>query len=193
MTYFVINPELYERERIVLEFIKKFPNVHHNALLKMIVPKYMAKATFEKTRDYLLEREVISVQKKGNMKIYVLTLNYELKSQQHIERLTNTAFHNLKNHIKKLETDYRHKDVNEKIMIANSLLKNIFQTDTGFTILDSVKNPKKTLYRDEHLTIQQLIHEVFKIIYSDKDYDTIYPTIMGHIWSIMPTDYQDSS
>jgi DNA-binding ferritin-like protein (Dps family) len=193
MTYFVINPELYERERIFLEFIKKFPDVHHNALLKMIVPKYMAKTTFEKTRDYLLEREAISVQKKGNMKIYVLTLNYELKSQQHIERLTNTAFHNLKNHIKKLETDYRHKDVNEKIAIANSLLKNILQTDTGFTILDSVKNPRKTLYHDEHLTIQQLIHEVFKIIYLDKDYDTIYPTIMSHIWSIMPTDYQDSS
>ena len=193
MTYFVINPELYERERTVLEFIKKFPDVHHNALLKMIVPKYMAKTTFEKTRNYLVEREVILVQKKGNMKIYVLTLNYELKSQQHIERLTNTAFHNLKNHIKKLETDYRHKDVNEKIAIANSLLKNILQTDTGFTILDSVKNPKKTLYHDEHLTIQQLIHEVFKIIYLDKDYDTIYPTIMSHIWSIMPTDYQDSS
>ena len=193
MTCFVINPELYERERTVLEFIKKFPDVHHNALLKMIVPKYMAKTTFEKTRDYLLEREAISVQKKGNMKIYVLTLNYELKSQQHIERLTNTAFHNLKNHIKKLETDYRHKGVNEKITIANSLLKNILQTDAGFTILDSVKNPKKTLYHDEHLTIQQLIHEVFKIIYSDKDYDTIYPTIMSHIWSIVPTDYQDSS
>jgi hypothetical protein len=193
MTYFVINSELYERERIVIEFIKKFPDVHHNALLKMIVPKYMAKTTFEKTRDYLLEREVISVQKKGNMKIYVLTLNYELKSQQHIERLTNTAFHNLKNYIKKLETDYRHKDVNEKITIANSLLKNILQTDTGFTILDSVKNPRKTLYHDEHLTIQQLIHEVFKIIYLDKDYDTIYPIIMSHIWSIMPTDYQDSS
>ena len=193
MTYFVINPELYERERIVLEFIKKFPDVHHNALLKMIVPKYMAKTTFEKIRNYLLEREAISVQKKGNMKIYVLTLNYELKSQQHIERLTHTAFHNLKNQIEKLGTDYVHKDVTEKITIANLLLKNIFQTDIGFTILDSVKNPKKILYRDEHLTIQQLIHEVFKIIHSDKDYDTIYPTIMCHIWSIMPTDYQNPS
>ena len=193
MTYFVINPTLYERERIVLEFIKNYPDVHHNALLKMIVPKYMAKTTFEKTRNSLLEREVISVRKKGNMKIYVLTLNYEQKSQHHIERLTTTAFHNLKNHIKKLETEYRHKDVNEKITIANSLLKNILQTDAGFTILDSIKNPKKTLYHDEHLTIQQLIHEVFKIIYSDKDYDTINCTIMSHLWSIIPTDYQDSS
>jgi hypothetical protein len=193
MTYFQINPELYERERIVLEFIKKYPDVHHNSLLKMIVPKYMAKATFEKTRDSLFEKELISVKKQGNMKIYVSTFNYEQKSLQHFEKLTNTSFHNLKNYIKKLETDYRHKAISEKTSIANSLLKNIIQTDTGFTILDSLKNPKRMLYHDEHLTIQQLIHETFKIIHSDKDYDTIYPTVMGNLWNIMPRDYQDPS
>jgi hypothetical protein len=193
MTYFESSLELYEREMIVLGFIKKCPNVHHNSLLKMIVPKYMAKTTFEKTKDSLLKKELISVKKQGNMKIYVSTFNYEQKSLQHFERLTNTSFHNLKNFIKKLETDYRHKAISEKISVANSLLKNIIQTDTGFTILDSIKNPKRMLYHDEHLSIQQLIHETFKIIYSDKDYDTIYPTVMGTLWNIMPQDYQDLS
>lgn len=192
MTYFQINPELHERERVVLEFIKKNPDVHHNSLLKMIVPKYMAKATFEKMRDSLFEKELISVKKQGNMKIYVSTFNYEQKSMQHFERLTNASFHNLKNYIKKLETDYRHKAVSEKISIANSFLKNIIQTDTGFIILDSLKNPKHMLYHDEHLIIQQLIHEIFKIIYSDKDYDTVYPIVMGNLWNIMPQDYPDS-
>lgn len=193
MTYFHINPKLYERESILLEFIKKYPDVHHNSLLNMIVPKYMAKATFEKTRDSLLKKELISVKKQGNMKIYVSTFNYEQKSLQHFERLTNTSFHNLKNYIKKLETDYRHKAVSEKISIANSFLKNIIQTDAGFTILDSLKNSKRMLNHDEHLTIQQLIHETFKIICSDKDCDTIYPTVMGNLWNIMPQDYQDLS
>ena len=192
MTYLEPDSELYERERIILEYIKNNPDIHHNALMKMIVPEYMAKTTFEKTRDSLLEKDIVSVQKKGNMKFYVPTLNYATRFQQHIERITNTSFHNIKNYIKKLETDYQHKDVNEKIVIANSLLKNILQTDNGFTLLDSNKNSKKTLYRDEHLEIQQLINRIFAIIHNDKDHDTIYPTVMSYLSTSMPKNYLES-
>jgi len=64
MTYLEPNSELYERERIVLDCIKNNPDIHHNALLKMIVPEYMAKTTFEKTRDSLLEKQIIQFKKK---------------------------------------------------------------------------------------------------------------------------------
>jgi len=170
----------------VLESIKTNPDLHHNALLKLIVPEFMAKTTFEKTRDSLLEKEIIFVQTKGNMKFYHLTENYEHKSQQHIEWSTNILFHDLKSQIKRLQTDYPHKDVDEKITIANSLLRNLLKTDNGFTVLDSVKNPKKTLYRDEHLTIQQLIHHVFEVIKHDKDFEIIFPTIVSYLGIIMP-------
>ncbi|CAD6518290.1 conserved hypothetical protein [metagenome] len=69
MTYIEHTSDLYERERIVLEFIKKYPEKHHNALISMIVPTCMAKATFEKTRDSLLEKEIIGVQKKRQYEI----------------------------------------------------------------------------------------------------------------------------
>lgn len=180
------NLETYERERIVLENIKNNADLHHNALLKIIVPKFMAKTTFEKTRDSLLEKEIITVQRKGNMKFYFLTENYEQKSQRHIERSTTNSFHDLKLKIKKLDVDYPHKDVDQKIIIANSLLRNLLNADNGFTILDSAKNPKKTLYRDEHLTIQQLIHHVFDVIKHDKDFEIIFPTILSYLGIIMP-------
>jgi len=185
------NLEMYERERIVLENIKNNPDLHHNAVLKLIVPEFMAKTTFEKTRDSLLEKEIITVQTKGNMKFYCPTENYEQKSQRHIERSTNNSFHDLKLKIKKLETDYPHKDIDEKIMIANFLLRNLLQTDNGFTVLDSTKNPKKTLYRDEHLTIQQLIHQVFEAIRHDKDSKIILPTIVSYLRISMPKDSLD--
>ncbi len=185
------NLEMYERERIVLESIKLNPNLHHNALLKLIVPEFMAKTTFEKTRDSLLEKEIITVQTKGNMKFYYPTENYEQKSQQHIERSTNNSFHDLKLQIKRLEIDYPHKDVDEKIIIANSLLRNLLQTDNGFTILDSAKNPKKTLYSDEHLTIQQLINQVFEVIRHDKNFEIIFPTIISYLGIIMPKNSLD--
>jgi hypothetical protein len=151
----------------------------------------MAKTTFEKTRDSLLEKEIISVQNKGNMKFYFPTENYEHKSQQHIERSTTNSFHDLKLKIKKLDADYHHKDVDEKIVIANSFLRNLLNTDNGFTILDSAKNPKKTLYKDEHLTIQQLIHQTFEIVRHDKDFEIIFPTIVSYLGIIIPKNSFD--
>lgn len=172
--------KMYERERVVLETIKNNPNLHHNTLIKEIVPKYMAKTTFEKTRDSLLEKEIIFVKKQGNMKFYLPTENYEEKIQHKVERNTHNSYHDLKLKIKKLDFDYSHKDVDEKMTLANSLLRNLIRVDNGFTLLDSVKNPKKTLYHDEHLTIQQLIHNVFKIIRKDKDFEIIFPSIMSN-------------
>ncbi|GKS67446.1 hypothetical protein YTPLAS73_09930 [Nitrosarchaeum sp.] len=190
ISYIEPTSESYERERIIFECIQNNPNIHHNAIMKKIVPKYMAKTTFEKTRDLLIEKEMIFVEKKGNMKYYHPTLDYAVKFQQHVERITNSSYRNLKNYVKKLDEDYRHKDANEKIKIANSVLKNLLQTDNGLTLLDSNKNPKKTLYHDEHLEIQQLIHQVFAIIQNDRDHDTIFPTVMGYLDSCMPKNYQ---
>lgn len=180
------NLESYERERIFLETIKKNPELHHNAILKQIVPQFMAKTTFEKTRDSLLDKEIIFVKKQGNMKFYFPVQNYEEKLQQRIEQKTNNSYHDLKLQIKRLDTDYPHKDIDEKIKLVNSILKNLTLTDNGFTFLDSFKNPKKTLYRDEHLTIQQLIYHVFEIIRKDDDFEIIFPTIssiVGYVTS----------
>ncbi len=180
------NLEVFERERVVFQSIRDFPDLHHNALLKQIVPKFMAKTTFEKIRDSLLEKEIISVKIQGNMKFYIPTENYEEKLHHRIEHNTNATFHDLKLKIKKLDADYSHKDADEKISLANTLLRNLIQVDNGFTLLDSVKNPKKTLYRDEHLTIQQLINYVFKVIRKDRDFEIIFPSIISNLEILMP-------
>jgi hypothetical protein len=186
MSHFEPNFNVYERERIVLQCIKNNPKSHHNALVQIIVPKFMAKTTFEKSRDSLLEKEIIFVEKKGNMKFYIPTPNYKEKSQQHLEQNTNKTFHDLKLKLRRLDVDYPHKDVDEKILIATMLLQSLLQTDNGFTILDSIKNPKKTLYRDEHLMIQQLISQIFKIIKNDIDYEWISPTIVSYHQANLP-------
>ena len=130
---------MYERERIIFENIKDNPDLHHNALLKLVVPKFMAKTTFEKTRNSLIEKEIIYVQSKGNMKFYHITENYTHKAAQHIEQTTNNSFHDLKLQTKRLGTDFPHKDIDEKINTSNSILRRLLQTDNGFTILDSLK------------------------------------------------------
>jgi hypothetical protein len=186
MSRFEPNKNNYERERIILESIRNNPHLHHNALVKIIVPEYMAKTTFEKVRDSLITKEIIFVEKKRNMKFYIFTTNFKEKSQQHLEQSTNKTYHDLKLKIKKLNMDYSHKDIDQKISIGTMLLKSLLQTDNGFTILDSIKNPKKTLYRDEHLTIQQLIFQLFQIIKNDADYEVIFPTIVSYHQDVLP-------
>jgi len=186
MNHYEPNFNIYERERIVLQCIQNNPKSHHNALLKIIVPEFMAKTTFEKSRDSLLNKDIIFVEHKGNMKFYVPTPNYREKSQQRLEQNTNKTFHDLKLKINRLDTDYPHKDIDEKILIGTILFKSLLETDNGFTILDSIKNPKKTLYHDEHLMIQQLISHIFKIIKKDIDYELIFPTIVSYHRANLP-------
>ena len=169
----------FEREKVILEEIKKNPDRHHNALIKALVPKFMAKSTFEKTRDSLIEKNVISCHMKGNRKFYQITENYQKTSMQLMERIAHSNFQYLQHEIKRLEENFHHKDVNEKISKSVQMLRELLQTDNGFTLLDSVKNSKKTLYRDEHLTIQEMISFVFYCITKQSDSEIILPMVVS--------------
>ena len=177
MSQFEPEGTSFERERAILEEIHKNPKLHHNALIKLMVPKYMAKTTFEKTKNHMLEKNVLSVTKRGNKNFYNITENYQKKSLQLVERVSHENYQHLQHEIKRLG-DYHHKDVNEKILTCVQLLRELLQTDNGLTLLDSIKNPKKTLYKDEHLAIQEMISKVFDIILDDQDFELIYPVVM---------------
>jgi hypothetical protein len=181
MTYYEPKDARIEREKIVLDQVRKNPNLHHNALLKLVVPEFMAKTTFEKTKNALLEKNVLTVMQKGNMKFYSATENYNVKSLQQIERISHANYQTLQHEIKRANEDFHHKDVTEKISMSVRLLRKLLQTDNGFTILDATKNPKKTLYKDEHLEIQEMISKIFEVITNDKDFELVYPTVMSYL------------
>jgi len=170
-----------ERERVILEEIKNNPKSHHNALLKKIVPKYMAKATFEKTRNELIEKNILTFTYQGNRKFYQITEKYEHKAIQIIERITISNFQFLKHEIKRINEKSYHNDVNEKILSFSNILRKLLQTDQGFTFLDSIKNSKKTLYKNEHLEIQEMIYFVFYSITKEKESKIILPTVLSCI------------
>jgi hypothetical protein len=182
----------FERERAILEEVQNNPNLHHNALIKSIVPKYMAKTTFERTKNRLIEKNILSVSQIGNKKFYSITENYQKSSLQLIERISHENYQSLQHEIKKIKEDYHHKDVNEKITTCVQLLIGFLQTDNEFTLLDAVKNPKKTLYKDEHQTIQEMISKVFKMINDDKDFEIIYPTVMSYIENTVSKIFQET-
>ena len=171
----------FEREMVVLEEIQKNPNIHHNGLIKLLVPKYMAKSTFEKTKNKLIEKNVLSVRLDGNKKFYSIVEDYQKKPLQLMERISHEKYQFLQHQIKKFQETYIHKDVNEKISLSIELLSDLLKTDNEFTILDSIKNSKKTLYKDEHQNIQEMIAKIFELIVEDKKLELIFPIVMKNI------------
>jgi len=192
MSRFEANNISFERERAVLDAIRKNPDLHHNGLIQLIVPKYMAKTTFEKTKNHLLEKNVLEVFQKGNRKFYCITDNYQKKSQQLIEGISHENYQYLQHEVRREKENYHHKDVNEKISKSVQLLRGLLQTDNEFTLLDSVKNAKRTLYKDEHQIIQEMISKVFEMIKADKDFEIIYPAVMSYIENTVSKIYQET-
>ena len=171
----------FEREKAILEAIKNNPHLHHNEIIKIVVPAHMAKATFEKTRDELIEKNILSYSMKGNKKFYHITENYQTKTLHLIERITHLNFQNLQHEVKHWNENYHHKDVNEKILYSRQILKNLFQIDNEFTFLDAIKNSKKTLYKDEHQIIQEMISNIFLNITNDKDSEIIFHSMINYV------------
>ena len=181
MSQFEPEETSFERERAILEEIKNNPNLHHNALIKSIVPKYMAKTTFEKTKNRLIEKNILTVSQIGNKKFYSITENYQKSSIQLMERISHEKYQILQQEIRRIKDDYLHKDVNEKISTCVQLFKSLLQVDNGFTFLDSIKNAKRTLYKDEHLAIQEMISIIFHTISDGKDSELVYPQVMSYL------------
>ena len=121
----------------------KHPKMHHNSLIKIIVPKYMAKTTFEKTRNNLIEKNILNSIMDGNRKFYLITKKYGEKTLQLTERISHEDYQRLQHEIKKMEESFHHKDISEKKNLSVTIITKLLQTDNSFTILDSIKNPKK--------------------------------------------------
>ena len=171
----------FERERVILEAIKNHPYLHHNEIIKIIVPEYMAKTTFEKTRDDLIKKNIMSYSMKGNKKFYQITQNYQTKTLHSIERVSHLNFQVLQHEVKHWKENYHRKEVSEKILYSQQLLKKLFQIDNEFTFLDAIKNSKKTLFKDEHQKIQEMVSDIFFNITSDKDSEIIFQSMINHL------------
>ena len=144
------NIKIYERERIILQSIKDNPDLHHNGLIKLIVPQYMAKTTFENARNSLIEKEILFVKKKGNMKFYIPTPNYKEKSQQRLEQNTNKAFHDIKLRIKDLDvSSIDNNSIKDFIDLIKDLLKkDNYSSLEILNIIDILENNISIIYNN---------------------------------------------
>ena len=181
------------RELTVLDYIDRFPNSNHNALMKEVVVKNkeMAKKTFEKTIQSLISKGIIKFYNAKNMKFYVRVDDFKENYDGTLEKATGLMFQFMQKEVERIEKNYKNFSIEEKCFQVSYHLRNVLQTDTGFTILDSMKDRDDTLYKDEHQKNQQLVAKLLNIVRNDKDFLTVYPIVMNSL-GIFPTmDYQE--
>lgn len=65
-----------KRERAVVRVIRLHPDIHHNELKRLIVPRYMAIKTFENIIKDLVERRIVNVTSVKNRKHYSVPLGF---------------------------------------------------------------------------------------------------------------------
>ncbi len=194
MTYNAEENKPIGRELIVLDYIDRFPKANHNSLMKEVVekePREMAKKTFEKTIQSLISKGIIKFYKAKNMKFYVRVGDFKEKYDGTLEKATGTMYRFMQKEVERIEKNYKNFSIEEKCFQVSYHLRNVLQTDTGFTILDSMKDRDDTLYQDEHQKNQQLVGRLLAIVRNDKDFLTVYPIVMNSL-GIFPTmDYQE--
>lgn len=59
-----------KRERAIFRIIRSHPDIHHNRLKRMVVPRYMATKTYEHIIKDFIERKMINVENVKNRKSY---------------------------------------------------------------------------------------------------------------------------
>lgn len=193
MAQYSHKAESIEREIQILNVIENNPNLNHNSIINIIVnkEKSMAKATFEKSIKNMLEKNIINVEQIGNKKYYSIKQDYEHIHQTRLERGTEILFHSIKKQSQHLKERYQHLSIDEKSHSVIQIILDCLTVGGGFTIIDALKNPKKILYKDEQIFIQEIINEMFHLMKNDKDFEHTYKIVSSYLLPDLSENYQN--
>jgi len=170
--------EMTHYEFEILETIQKNPDIHHNALLKLVVPKFMAKKTAEKAIKSLSERGMIYIHKVGRQTQYSFNegkdqINPEdLKKSILIWSLVDAS------EVKQLKQRYSELSTMQKTAESLFQIQLALQNISKLTFLEALENPNEEPLKNEKLKLKKIIRNIIDMVRKDKDYKIVYPVII---------------
>ncbi len=95
-----------KRESILIRTIRSHPDIHHNELKRLVVPRYMATKTYEHVVKDLIERKMINVENIKNRKHYSVSHDFpEYPVKVHLGELTQLV-DEMRDRLKELKGKY---------------------------------------------------------------------------------------
>ena len=162
----------------VLQAIHDYPEENHNGILRIVVPKHMAKNTAEKSIKRLIDRKVIIPQTVGNKKYYRIIRPELNKTKENLDKGTIIYYQILLAEIQNLEKQYSKLDTEGKTVRSLWILQLLTRLNTAYTIQNAIIDPEKLLMKNFRVSVQLLIKKIFDIILNDKkSRSLVYPIV----------------
>ena len=169
------------REEIVRSEIAKHTDIHQAKLKNIIVPKHMAKTTFEKTLKNIQVKRLTDFRYEGNRKIW------------YVEGVTVQKFKELENYIKDLERklpkiskEFHNKTLTEKAQEVKWLFS-LYEGNMSFINVIHIleKTPKKEYDKSLEL-MHRYLETNMKIWKKDKDSEQLIAELFMSIMQTNP-------
>lgn len=117
-----------KRERAIIRTIHSHPDIHHNELKRLIVPRYMAIKTFERIIRDLIGRKIINVTSIKNRKQYSVSLGFPDSSVKvHLSELIRLV-DEMRERLVEMKGKYSRLPKNKKEQIALDLSHTYYDT-----------------------------------------------------------------
>jgi hypothetical protein len=110
-----------KRESIIIRMIRSHPDIHHNELKRLVVPKYMATKTYEHIIKDFVERKMINVENIKNRKHYSVSSGFpEYPVKVHLGELSHLV-DEMRDRLKELKSKYPRFSKQKKEQLALDL------------------------------------------------------------------------
>ncbi|MGI0046560.1 MAG: hypothetical protein ACREBB_05155, partial [Nitrosotalea sp.] len=117
-----------KRENVIIRTIRSHPDIHHNGLKRLIVPRHMATKTFEHIIKDFIERKMINVQSIKNRKHYSIPLGFpDHPVKVHLSDLSQLV-DEMRARLKELKGKYSRFPKNKKEQLALDLSHMYYDT-----------------------------------------------------------------
>ncbi len=134
--------EVKQREISILKTIKEHPNIHHNALKKIIVEELdlVAIKTFDRLIKELIKTYKISFTYENNKKLYSIP---NISILQDSQDLIIPYLNSMNEHLKIFEKVYPRLSYYEKVVISEHFVKQLLSNLYGIDLYRQINSDKK--------------------------------------------------
>ena len=117
-----------QRENAIIRTIRSHPDIHHNRLKRLVVPRYMATKTYEHIIKDFVERQIINVENIKNRKHYSVSLGFpDHPVKVHLGELSQLV-EEMRDRLKELKGRYPRLSKNRKEELALDLSHMYYDT-----------------------------------------------------------------
>ena len=172
------------RESSIIKIIQDNPNIHFNAIKKILVPSEMALETLNRELKDLIQRKIIEITKMGDNKTHYILANSALPAEDIIKKIVNDKTITMNKNISELKQIYSKLTLDQKSLLTITYINSIFYQLNSIILYAVINGSEPKGFQKLESVSKNQINEIFKIIISDQDKSPVLLFLLDKILRI---------